>query len=800
MISAKEALDSPRVRLSERELSIFQMAEARISAGIRDNFTGHPFNITLPISDVPARVVFALQRRFAKPATDGSRWIVNVLAINAVPENGGEREVVGYQMTFEPAPPADFVVKKPEDEKAQKSILRTLFDELASMHGFDPGATTATTLSATPTLSIIFGTYNRISHLKRAVESVRKSVGGLSYEFCICDGGSTDGSREWLAAQRDVIFIGERHLEGAVKAFNQAFRASRGQFVANLNDDCTVVGNALPEGVKYLQDHPDVGQVAFGFNLVEGTHGVNSVYPRKTYPTVTWPTTYANFGITRRSAAEQVAAITGGFWAPVYKTYAGDCELSAWMHKLGWKIAELPHLHVVDDRPEDPLRERNSKDSGLEAKRMYVRWPAEAFRPDGPDPRVTPEELERFHRVRDGLPVVDGAKSVKPPEGPETFAQMVGWPEPQEEERLQKIARRIRALDPVEGKFPERAAALRPERVLHVALVTKADPQAGLVRALKKLGSAGYAQVDWYDLKHDERQIRILDEAAKLRPSVIFMQLQEPNAVDVDTMKALRQVCDPSCVIATWCGDIASFNSPWNVDQQVAFGRTVDLVLHSSYSHVSALRAAGCHNSGYFQIGFDPNQYSRPVVTTATGSIHKDFDVCFLGSKYGGGDVFSQSMRWHDAELRDQAVVQMREALGDRLGLFGRGWGGEERTVPLAQAHEVYWRSKAGLNVSLANDLECYTSDRLHRILGCGALLLAKSFPMMSTYGLEHGVNCLVWETPEQAVALAREWLLTDRDWKAVADAGATLAHANMTWDTRMLEVIPYLEAVRGAR
>src|SRR5581483_532734 len=106
-------------------------------------------------------------------------------------------------------------------------------------------------------------------------------------------------------------------------------------------------------GVAYLQAHPDAGQVAFGFNLVEGTVGVNSIYPREQYLTVTWDTTYANFGIIRRPVADTIAAIQGGFWNPVYRTYAADCELSAWVHRLGFKVAALPHLRIADTRAED---------------------------------------------------------------------------------------------------------------------------------------------------------------------------------------------------------------------------------------------------------------------------------------------------------------------------------------------------------------------------------------------------------------------------------------------------------------
>ncbi len=78
-------------------------------------------------------------------------------------------------------------------------------------------------------------------------------------------------------------------------------------------------------------------------------------------------------------------------------------------------------------------------------------------------------------------------------------------------------------------------------------------------------------------------------------------------------------------------------------------------------------------------------------------------------------------MKWHDADLRNDAVLAVRAAFGDRFGLYGRGWGGVEKAVPIFRAHEVYRESKIGLSVSLLNNLECYTSDRLFHIVKCPA-------------------------------------------------------------------------------
>jgi hypothetical protein len=163
-------------------------------------------------------------------------------------------------------------------------------------------------------------------------------------------------------------------------------------------------------------------------------------------------------------------------------------------------------------------------------------------------------------------------------------------------------------------------------------------------------------------------------------------------------------------------------------------------------------------------------------------------------------------MRKHDAPLRD-AVIAAFEQSQLSFALYGSGHAGGCGSIALSRAHEAYQHATIGLNVSLCNDFPAYSSDRIFRILGCGSLLLTKRFPMMSIYGLEHDKNCLVWDTPEQAVALAEGavFFLNNGDGddmkkviENVAAAGASLARERHTWDARVHELVPLLAAVRG--
>ena len=71
----------------------------------------------------------------------------------------------------------------------------------------------------------------------------------------------------------------------------------------------------------------------------------------------------------------------------------------------------------------------------------------------------------------------------------------------------------------------------------------------------------------------------------------------------------------------------------------------------------------------------------------------------------------------------------------------------------------------------------------------------------MDILGLKSGENCLVFDTTEKAVEMAKRWSGVDEDGYAarIAAAGAKLARDNHTWSVRVLELQKYIDAVREA-
>lgn len=239
-------------------------------------------------------------------------------------------------------------------------------------------------------LSIVFGTYNRFSLLKQCVESIRRSVGDdHSYEIIITDGGSTDGSIEWLQKQLDVSVIYEKERRGAVAAFNAAAASSVGRHIAAVNDDVELVGAALKRAVEILDTDFRIGQVAMAFSQPEAGQNEFKVFPFHRH-------VYANLGVLRRRVYDDVVKIQGGLWNPIYHTYGGDTELSCWVWRLGWQVHAGFDTLCVDHLAQDALRKDNNSGRNHEdGKRCHTRWPDHTrLEPMGPEPLVEPKELE----------------------------------------------------------------------------------------------------------------------------------------------------------------------------------------------------------------------------------------------------------------------------------------------------------------------------------------------------------------------------------------------------------------------
>lgn len=221
----------------------------------------------------------------------------------------------------------------------------------------------ADTQSGKPKLSVVLGTLNRLPQLMSCIPSIRASAAPWHPEIIIVDGGSTDGTAEYLIEQPDITVIWQGTPRGAVAAFNAGFAAATGEYVANLNDDAVCIGPVLAKAVSVLDRRPDAGQIALPFadpRHAPAVHIINVGTPERAY-------LYANFGVTRRQLGARL-----GWWGNVCYHYGGDTELSLQIWRAGYQVVSLgPGREYIEHaRTQDATRKENNG----EGKALGRRW------------------------------------------------------------------------------------------------------------------------------------------------------------------------------------------------------------------------------------------------------------------------------------------------------------------------------------------------------------------------------------------------------------------------------------------
>jgi glycosyltransferase involved in cell wall biosynthesis len=111
---------------------------------------------------------------------------------------------------------------------------------------------------ALPRVTVVTPTLNRADLIGETIASVQAQT-FRSFEYLVLDDGSTDHTRELVAAQRDPqIFYSWHENRGEAATTNRGWAMARGEYFAVLSSDDLVAPEWLSHMVRFMDENPEV--------------------------------------------------------------------------------------------------------------------------------------------------------------------------------------------------------------------------------------------------------------------------------------------------------------------------------------------------------------------------------------------------------------------------------------------------------------------------------------------------------------------------------------------------------------
>jgi len=223
-----------------------------------------------------------------------------------------------------------------------------------------------------PIVSIIVPTFQRPKALHACLRSIRHTVLLPHEVLCVVVEG--DEETEKVVRSNGAAMIIQPTRAGAVNAMNLGFRAAKGEYLMQINDDCELLPHSLANAVRFLQvpAHQHIGQAAFFHDspVRRNVHAQIQVEGVWHFVCQVRGLCYANFGLASRALYQRL-----DYLDERYFMYGADPDFSlkVW-HEAGLSVEPCPGavIHHAEMQDERARVERAAQDE--DNRKLFEKW------------------------------------------------------------------------------------------------------------------------------------------------------------------------------------------------------------------------------------------------------------------------------------------------------------------------------------------------------------------------------------------------------------------------------------------
>lgn len=305
---------------------------------------------------------------------------------------------------------------------------------------------------------------------------------------------------------------------------------------------------------------------------------------------------------------------------------------------------------------------------------------------------------------------------------------------------------------------------MKVEKILHIGLC--AGKNDG-VKALSSVSEAlkDHCTVSYAEMSTGHKNLNqvMVDQAKKMKPNIVFFQVQAPDILLHEALFEMRKHCD---FMVNWTGDVRAPVPQWYID----LGHLFDITFFTNEVDVRTLRKKGL-SSEYLEIGYDPDIYYPD-------NRERRIDVAFLANNYGGFPL---------SQYRLDAANKLQSVYGDRFKLCGSGWQNATGNYNHSQYDEAEFLRNVKIAINISHfDYDRYSSDRRLRILGCECLCLSH-YHKGITKDFIPEEDITVFSDLDQMTNLVSHYLTNGKEGTRIAKNGHHLAKSQFTFH-RMID------------